>query len=267
MQIRKLEKTLGHRLFERSGRTLALTELGRTVFDYADEIFSLGRELLGALRGFPGKRSGRLHVGIPTFLPKLITYRLMEPVLHLPQDVQLICHEADLGELVAGLSRHRFDVILTDAPIHSPGLGRLFNHPLGDCDLAFCGVDALAARYREGFPESLDGAPVLLPTTATEMRRMLDRWLDEQPFNPRIVGEFDDIALMKEFGGGGAGLFPMPSAVLPEVKRQYGVDLVARIPTVRVRYYAVTSERKLTHPAAVTIAQQAKNGLLREQSP
>ena len=161
MQIRKLERALGHRLFDRSGRNLALTNVGRTVFDYADEMFSIGREMLGTLRGMPGKRSGRFHVGIPTSLPKLITHRLLAPILEMPQQIQLICHEADINELVTGLTRHKYDTILTDTPI-PPTLGvRTYNHLLGECDIAFCASPELAAKYREGFPQSLADCPVL----------------------------------------------------------------------------------------------------------
>lgn len=261
MQIRKLERALGHRLFDRSGRNLVLTDVGRTVFDYADEMFSLGRELLGTLRGLPGKRTGRLHVGIPTFLPKSITYRLLRPILQLPQPIQLICHEAELCELVNGLARHKYDAILTDRPIYATAGARCFNHLLGESEVALCAAPALAAQYRGNFPDSLDGCPMLLPSTATEMRRILDRWFDERPFNPRVVAEFDDMALMKEFGGGGGGVFPVPSAMLADLERQYVVELVGHLDDVRVRYYVVTTERKLTHPATVVIAQSAKQGL------
>ena len=261
MQIRKLERALGHRLFDRSGRNLVLTNTGRTVFDYADEMFSLGREMLGTLRGLPGKRSGRLHVGVPTCLPKLITHRLLEPVLQMPQSIQLICHEAEIDELVTGLVRHKFDAILTDSPI-PPTIGvRSYNHPLGECDIAFCATPALAEKYREDFPASLEGCPLLLPTALTDMRRHLDRWFDEHSLNPYVVAEFDDSALMKEFGGRGSGLFPAPSAVIPELKKQYGAEVVGRLPDVRIRYYVVTTERKLSHPATILIAKTARSGL------
>lgn len=263
MQIRKLEETLGHRLFDRSGRSLVLTEVGRTVYDYADEMFSLGRELLGTLRGVPGKRAGRLHVGVPTFLPKLITYRLLAPVLAMSQPVQLICHEAELAELAMGLARHKFEAILTDTLMHSAAGVRCFNHPLGECGVSICGISELAARYRPGFPESLDDAPFLLPSSATDMRRSIDRWFDTVPYSPRVVGEFDDSALMKEFGGGGAGLYPIPTAVLTEVLDQYCVEQIGELPNVRVRYYVVTTERKLSHPGTVVIVQNAK-GLLQD---
>jgi LysR family transcriptional activator of nhaA len=262
MQIRKLERSLGHRLFDRSGRSLVLTDVGRSVFDYADEMFSLGRELLGTLRGLSGRRSGRFHVGIPTFLPKVITHRLLEPVLQMPQSVQLICHEAEFNELVSGLVRHKFDAILIDTPLY-PTIGvRTYNHPLGECDIAFCAAPQLAEKYCDGFPRSLDGCPLLLPTAATDMRRSLDRWFDDHSVNPAIVAEFDDIALMKEFGGGGSGLFPVPSAMVPIVEPQYGVQLVGRLPDLKARYFVATTERKLTHPATILIVETAKRGLL-----
>jgi LysR family transcriptional activator of nhaA len=263
MQIRKLEKSLGHRLFDRSGRSLVLTEVGRTVYEYADEMFSLGRELLGTLRGLPGKNSGKLHIGVPSFLPKLITYRLLEPVLRMPQNVQLVCHEDDLSELVSGLARHRFDAILSDTPIHSAAAVRTFSHPLGECEIVICGVPELAAKYRARFPASLEDAPFLLPSPVSDVRRALDRWFDELPFNPRVVAEFDESSLMKEFGAHGSGLFPLPSIVLDEMRRQYGIELVGRVPNLRVKYYVVTTERKIKHPATAGIVQSAKAVMVR----
>jgi LysR family transcriptional activator of nhaA len=272
MQIRKLERALGHRLFDRSGRTLVLTDVGRTVFDYADEMFSLGRELLGTLRGLPGKRTGRVHVGIPTFLPKSVTYRLLQPILEMPDSIQLVCHEAEMGELANGLARHKYDAILTDRPMYTTMGARCFNHLLGESEIAFCAAPALAAEYRAGFPGSLEGCPLLLPSGGTEMRRMIDRWFDDHGITPRVVAEFDDSALMKEFGGAGSGMFPVPATMLDDLERQYGVELVGRLDEVRVRYYVVTTERKLTHPATVVIAQSAKrcfdgfNGATEEQN-
>jgi LysR family transcriptional activator of nhaA len=266
MQIRKLERSLGHRLFDRSGRNLVLTDVGRTVFEYADEMFSLGRELMGTLRGLPGKRTGRLHVGIPTFMPKVITYWLLAPVLRQQPGSQLICHEAELNELVVGLARHKFDAILADRPIQNTQGVRCFNHLLGESEIAFCGAPALAAEFGKDFPNALEGCPLLLPSLATEMRRAIDRWFDDRDFNPRIVAEFDDSALMKEFGGGGAGVFPIPSTVVPQVRSQYGVEVLGHLTDVHVRYYVVTTERKLTHPATVVIAQSAKRGLDGEAS-
>lgn len=261
-QIRKLERAIGHRLFDRSGRGLVLTEIGRTVYDYADDMFAIGREMLGALRGLPTSRSSRLQVGVPKCLPKLITYRLLEPVPQILQGVQIVCHEKEPSELVLDLSRHKYDVILSDAPLGSRSGVQGFNHPLGESRVAICGTETLVEKYQANFPESLDGAPLLLPMTSAEMRRSLDRYFDKEGLLPKVVGEFDDSALMKEFGAGGAGMFPIPSAVLPEVRRQYKVELIGYLPGVRVRYFAITAERKLKHPAVVVIAQHAKSGLL-----
>ncbi|MFO0946472.1 MAG: LysR family transcriptional regulator [Planctomycetota bacterium] len=263
-QIRKLERAIGHRLFDRSGRGLVLTEIGRTVYDYADDMFAIGREMLGALRGLPTSRSSRLQVGVPNSLPKLVTYRLLEPVPQILQGVQIICHEGEPGELLRDLSKHKYDVILSDAPLGPASGVRGYNHPLGECSVAVCGTKRLANAYRPSFPSSMDGAPFLLPTTSAEMRRSLDRYFDKEGFFPKVVGEFDDSALMKEFGMGGAGMFPVSSAVLAEVKRQYDVELVGYLPSVRVRYFAITAERKIKHPAVVLIAEHAKKGLLIE---
>lgn len=260
-QIRKLEKSLGCQLFDRSGRELVLTEVGKTVSDYADDMFAVGREMLGALRGLATDQSLRLVVGLQMVMPKLIAYRLLEPVLHFPQSMRIVCHEAPLEELAADLVRHRYDVVLSDTPIPAHQRVNSFNHPLGDCSVAICGVRDLANQLRRRFPQCLDGAPILLPTSNTEMRRRLDRWFDDKGYSPRIVAEFDDSALIKEFGHAGAGVFPVPSAVLSEVKQQYQVELVGILPEVRAEYFAVTLRRKLTHPAVVAISEAAKAGL------
>lgn len=261
-QIRKLEQTLGLKLFDRVGRGLQLTKAGHTVFEYAEEIFSLGRALLGSLNGGAIGNSDKLVVGIPNILPKLITYRLLEPLLHGPQRIQLICHEASINELIADLAVHRYDVIISDLPIAPSVRVKSFNHPLGECAIAFCGVKKLADRYRRGFPDSLDGAPLLLPTTSTDLRRALDRWFDDRGIRPWLAAEFDDSALMKEFGKGGLGLFPIPAAVVQEVVEQYSVVHVGTVEAVRARYYAITTERKLKNPAVVAIVEGARHGLL-----
>lgn len=266
MQIRRLERSLGGPLFERSGRNLALTELGRTVFEYADDMFSIGREMLGALRGTGEGRTARLYVGVRTVMPKLLTYRLLEPVLHMADPTQIVCREADLDELVTNLARHRFDVVLSDTPIPSEVRVRSFNHVLGESTVAICAVGPLAKVRRRGFPESLDGAPFILPTGETEMRRAVDRWFDSMNMTPRVVAEMDDSALLKEFGRFGAGLFPVPSVVLDDVKQQYSVELVGHLADVKIRYYAITTQRKLTHPAVVLISKIAKEGLLADPS-
>ncbi|QDU96419.1 transcriptional activator NhaR [Lignipirellula cremea] len=261
-QIRKLEKSLKQKLFDRSGRELVLTDVGKMVFEYAEDMFSVGREMLGALRGLPTDRSLKLMVGIPMVMPKLIVYRLLETVLHFPNSVQIVVHEAPLEILIADLAQHRYDVILSDAPLPSRATPRSFSHYLGSSGVAICATRELAGRLARRFPDSLDGVPMLLPTANTELRRGIDRWFDERGFAPRIVGEFDDSALIKEFGGAGAGVFPTPTAVLPQVKRQYDVQLLGYLEEVKLHYYAITLERKMTHPAVVAISQAAKEGLL-----
>ncbi len=262
MQIRKLETALGQKLFDRVGRGLELTETGRLVYDYAEEIFALGQEMMGTLNGHAGGKHCRLSVGLPNVLPKIITYRLLEPVLRQPERVQLICHEADMNQLIADLAIHRYDVIISDMPIAQSARVKSFNHPLGDCAVTFCATKSLAARYQRSFPESLDGAPMLLPTADTDLRRSLDRWFQSHGITPQIVAEFEDSALMKEFGQGSWGVFPIPAAIVSDVKRQYAVSVIGTIEEVRARYYAITTERKLKHPAVVTIAESARNGLL-----
>ena len=261
-QIRKLEKSLRQQLFDRSGRELALTDVGRMVFEYAEDMFAVGREMLGALRGLPSDRAMKLMVGIPMVMPKLIVYRLLEPILHAPQPVQIVCHEAPLDTLVADLVQHRYDVILSDMPVPSHSRARSFNHLLGSCGVAICATTELAGRLKRRFPQSLDGAPILLPASNTELRRGIDRWFDEHGYVPRIVGEFDDSALIKEFGQAGVGVFPIAAAVLPEVKRQYRVQLLGLLDDIKLHFYAITLERKMTHPAVVAISQAAREGLL-----
>jgi len=264
-QIRKLEKSLGQELFDRSGRELTLTEVGKTIFEYADEMFAVGREMLGALRGIPSDRTMRVIVGMPHVMPKLIVYRLLEPVLHL-QGVRIVIQQAPLDTLMSDLLRHQYDVILSDTPIAPHQRVRSFNHLLGESEIAICSRPELASRFRRRFPESLNGAPLLVPTPKTELRRLIDRWLDTNGLNPRIVAEINDSAVMKEFGHAGAGLFPVCAAVLPEVKRQYGVELVGRVADERMQFYAITLQRKLTHPAVVAISQAARDGLLADKS-
>ncbi|MEW4456326.1 LysR family transcriptional regulator [Bremerella sp. JC817] len=256
-QIRKLEKTLGHELFDRSGRDLQLTEVGRTVFEYADEIFSAGREMLGSLRGLPTERALRLSVGVPMYVPKLITYRLLEVVLRFPTQVQIEYHEAPMEQLVADLVRHKHDVIISDRPIASERKSRSFNHPLGDSPIAFCAVESLAEQLRGDFPNSLKQAPLLLPSPHTQLRCHLNQWFDENAISPRVVAQFDDSAMLNEFGSGGAGVFPTPAAVLDRVRRQYNVELVGTLEDVRSHFFAITAQRKLVHPVVMAISEEA----------
>ncbi len=266
-QIRALENALGEKLFIRSGRSLVLTEVGRMVYRYADEIFSLGRELVDTIRDRPTGRPVRLAVGVADVLPKLIAYRLLEPALSLPEPVQVICYEGKPERLLAELSLHGIDVVLSDAPIGPSVRVRAFNHLLGESSVSFFATVSLVSAHRKRFPGSLDGAPLLLPTDNTTLRRSLDQWFDSQGIRPRVVGEFEDRALLKAFGQAGVGIFPAPTAIEKEVQRQYGVSVVGRLESVRERFYAISVERKLRHPAVVAISEAARNRLFGKSVP
>lgn len=260
-QVRALERSLGVKLFTRSGRGLALTDAGRTAFRYADDMFTTGRDLLEALEGRPTGRPLRLVVGVADNLPKLITYRLIKPALGLPEPVQLVCHEGRVERLLAELAVHGLDVVLSDAPVGPDVRARAYNHQLGECGVTIFGTAEMARALRRGFPRSLDRAPFLLPSSATALRRSLDGWFDAQGIRPAIKGELDDSALMKVFGQSGEGLFPAPSAVERDVRKQYRVHVVGRVESVRERFYAISVERKLKHPAVVAISEAARQGL------
>jgi LysR family transcriptional activator of nhaA len=262
-QIRMLENSLGEKLFVKSGRRLMLSETGRTVYRYADEIFKLGRELQDTLKDRPVGRPLRVTVGVADVVPKLIARELLEPALRLPVPVRLVCREDKPDRLLADLALHELDVILLDAPASSHIKVKAFNHLLGECDVVFLAKKELTAEYINGFPAALHGAPVLLPSENTALRRALDHWFEENGIRPQIMGEFDDNALLNVFGQRGTGLFPAPSLVVDEVKRQFHVEAVGRLPDVRQRFYAVTVERRLVHPAAVAICHEARRLLSR----
>lgn len=260
-QLRALEKSLGAKLFTREGRGLALTDTGRVVYRYADEIFTLGRELRDTLRGRPAGRALRLAVGVADVLPKLVAYRLLEPALRLPEPVQVVCSDGKPEPLLAELAQHKLDVVLSDAPLSPGAKVRAFNHQLGECGVSVLGTPALAESFRGAFPDSLDGAPFLLPTANTALRRSLDHWFDARGLSPIVVGEFEDSGLLKTFGQAGAGLFVVPSVVEREVSRQYQVEPLGRVAAVRERFYAISVERRLKHPAVIAISEAARREL------
>ena len=260
-QLRALEDSLGEKLFHRVGRRLELTEMGRVVYRYADEIFSLGRELMDAVHGRPTGRPVRLAVGVADVLPKLITYRLIEPALKLPEPVRMIIREDKPERLLAELALHELDVVLSDAPMSPTVKVRAFSHLLGECGVTIFGTKELAAKYRRTFPRSLDGAPLLLPTENTSLRRGLDQWFEQHDLRPMVVSEIEDRALLKAFGERGVGLFPAPTVIENEVRRQYGVAVVGRIEAVKERFYAISVERRLKHPAVVAICEAARQQL------
>jgi len=260
-QVHALEGALGEKLFERAGRGLRLTEMGRVVFRYADEIFALGRELAESVKGQPTGRPLRLKVGVADGLPKLVAYRLIEPALSLPQPVQLVVHEQSTERLLAALALHDLDVVLTDR-VAPPGVSvRAFNHLLGDCGATLFAAPSLSIEYRRRFPQALDGAPFLLPGETSTLRRALEQWFERRRIRPRIVGEFDDSTLIKVFGQAGKGIFAAPSIIESSVCKQYGVTVVGRLDKVRERFYAVSAERRLKHPAVIAITESARREL------
>jgi LysR family transcriptional activator of nhaA len=264
-QIRTLEEALGGELFVRSGRKLELTELGHVVHRYAEEIFSLGRELMDTVRSHPTGQPSRLVVGVSDVVPKIITHRLLAPALALPDPVHIVVREDKTERLLAELSVEGLDLVLSDAPIAGQAHVRAFNHVLGECGVSFFAKPEIAKRLPRGFPRSLDGAPVVLPTPTTMLRRSLDAWFEALDVRPRIVAEVEDSALMKVFGEQGAGVFPAPTAVEREIVRRYGVRAIGHTDAVRERFYAITVERRIKHPAVLAISTAAREGILKER--
>jgi LysR family transcriptional activator of nhaA len=257
-QIHALEADLGEKLFSKVGRKLELTETGRVVYRYAEEIFSLGREMIDATRGRLTGQPLRLEVGLVDVVPKLVARRLLQPALNSQPSVRLICHEDNFEKLLARLALHELDIVISDAPIPTGSSVRAFNHLLGESPVSIFGEARLSRAYRRGFPGSLKGAPFLLPIEGSPLRRALNSWLDEHQIAPRIVGEFEDSALMKVFGADGLGLFAAPSVVAEEIMSQYQVELLGEASGVRERFYAVSIERRLKNPAVVAISEAAR---------
>lgn len=256
-QIAQFEDAVGEKLFDRIGRGLALTATGRGVFDYAEDIFALGRELTQFLGGRRVGRGSRLTVGVADALPKLVVTRLLEPAFRLAEPVQLHCYEDKAERLLAELALHGLDLVLSDVPaMPSSGAG-VFNHLLGECGVSVFAAPALAGRYRPDFPRSLNGAPFLLPTPNLALRRALDQWFDAAGIWPEVRAEIEDSALLKTFGSAGVGLFLAPAMVSEAVCRQYGVENLGPLESVQERFYLITPQRKIKHPAVVAILAHA----------
>ncbi|MES1182962.1 MAG: LysR family transcriptional regulator [Myxococcales bacterium] len=255
-QIKRLEELLGNPLFERKGRSLVLTEFGRTIFGYADEIFSLGRELMDAAKTQGAGRPRRLVVGVADVLPKLIVYRLLEPALRL--GIELVCREDYIDQLLAGLSIHEVDLVLSDSPVGANVGVRAFNHLLGESSISFFAIKSEAARLKRAFPGSLDGERFLFPEEQTVLRRSLDQYFEDNGIHPVFAAEFADSALAMSFGQAGAGIFAGPTVIEREIKKQYGVAVIGRARQVRERYYAISGERRLAHPGVLAISQAAR---------
>lgn len=260
-QIAQLEEKLGVALFRRTGRRLELTEAGHLALSYADEIFQVGNELEETLRNRHGERPFLFRVGIADVVPKFIAYRLLAPALGLPEPVRMVCREDKFERLLAELAIHRLDMVLADRPLPSGMDVKGYSHLLGKCGLTFFAAPDLAAKLKGEFPRLLDGAPLLIPGEDSAIRAPLLRWLRGQNIHPRLVGEFDDGALMKSFGQAGAGVFSAPSAIAAEVAVQYGVVSVGHTEAINEHFFLITVERKLNHPAALAVSEAAQQGL------
>jgi LysR family transcriptional activator of nhaA len=267
-QIKLLEDRLGRRLFRKSGRQLELTDDGRVALRYADEIFALGGELETALREKRGTREQELElrVGLEDVVAKSVAYKLLEPALNIDEPLRLICIEGNFTDLMAQLALHRIDLVLADEPLTRKLSVKAFNHKLGSSTVSFFAAPALAARLRQPFPRCLNGAPMLVPGGSSSVRPQFDAWLERHHVQPRVVGEFSDGALMKAFGRQGHGVFLSPSVVEEETVSQYGVQIIGRSDEISDDFYAITAERRITHPGVAAITQAARLELFSPRS-
>lgn len=263
-QLRLLEESLGQKLFRRSGRNLVLTETGQLVLNYADEIFSAGRELMNAVKQRPGKHPVRVNIGLTDAFPKLIAFQILRAAFRSEAAVHMICREGEIGPLVSHLQAHRLDIVLADEPASSALKAKTFNHRLGRSGVTFCAVPSLAAKLRRNFPQSLDGAPALLPTQNMGMRAALETWFDSKAIRPRLVGEFEDSALMEVCSTGGRGFTAVHTVVDRAALKHFGLRVIARVDECGTDFYAITAERRVKHPAAVAITEHAYSSVFAE---
>lgn len=261
-QIGLLEDALGTPLFAKKGRNLELTDAGRLALGYAQDIFALGSELEESLRNYPaGGRPVEFRVGVAEAVSKTIAYRLIEPATRLPTTMRLVCRESKLDSLLAELAAHRLDLVISDAPIPPSVSVRAYNHRLGESGVSFFASAGLFKHCKGKFPACLDGAPMLVPGDGAAVRPRLDRWRDANKLRPRVVGEFDDSALMKAFGQRGAGVFIGPTVLESEIEKQYGVKTLGRTQEIVEEFFAISVERRVTHPSVVAITAAAKDRL------
>ena len=260
-QIGLLEDTLGVPLFLRVGRRLELTETGRLALSYADEIFQIGNELEEALRARPERHAIPFRVGVDDAVPKSIAYRLLTPAMELASPVRIVCREDKLVRLLVELAIQRIDLVLADRPVPDEANVKGYSHKLGNCGITFFAAPRLAKTFKKKWPHLLDAAPLLIPGKDAAIRTPLMRWFDVHQLRPHIVGEFDDSALMQAFGQAGIGIFIAPSVIADEVQREHGVAVVGRTDEVTEQFYAISLERRLTHPAVVAINDTAHREL------
>jgi LysR family transcriptional activator of nhaA len=260
-QLKLLDEAVGQPLFNRVGRRLVLSDMGRLVFEYADEIFSVGAELANVVRGSRFEGPMTLTVGVVSSMPKLIAERIIAPALMGKDPVRVRCHEASLEQLLSEMAIHKIDIVLSDRQVPDGLNIKAFNHRLGESGMSFFAQRKLARRYTAAFPKSLTDVPMLLPTQHSALRRRLDDWFEDHRISPRIAGEFDDSALLKAFGEAGAGVFAAPSVIEDEICRMYRTSVIGRTDEIEERFYAISPERKLRHPAVVLITDTARSDL------
>lgn len=260
-QLSLLEQTYGIELFKRVGRQLELTEMGRIALPYAEQMFQLGGELEALLRAQPDEQQILFRVGVADVVPKSIVYRLIAPTMALNEPIRITCREDQLERLLADLAIQRLDLVISDSPMPSHLDIKGYSQKLGECGVSFFATAALAQVYGKDFPHGMQGAPLLIPGQQTVVRSRLMRWFAEQNVQPRIVGEFDDSALMKAFGKSGSGIFIAPSVIADEVMAQYDVELIGQTDAVTESFYAISVERKVKHPGIVAITEGARRQL------
>lgn len=257
-QIRELETAMGEKLFHREGRANKLTDTGQVALGYAEEIFALGREMMSAVKQRPGAKTLRLYVGVTDSFPKLMTNEFLKPVFLLPQTTHVICREGKLDDLLVQLAAHKLDIVLSDEPASSKNNLKTFTHVLGLSSTTICAEKKLAARLRKGFPQSLHDAPALLPVENTVLRRALELWFRELGIQPRVVAEFEDLAMIKVMATEGRGFIAVPTVALDEAVRRYGFQPIGRAKHCEMRFHAITTEKRIFHPAATVITSQAR---------
>jgi LysR family transcriptional activator of nhaA len=261
-QIKVLEDWLGRKLFRKVGRQLELTEHGRLALGYADQIFSLGQDLETALRQARGaQRRLDFRVGVADSVSKSVAYRLLEPALLIDQPVKLLASEGKFEDLLAQLALHRLDLVIADEPMPKRVSVKAFNHPLGSSAMSCFAAPGLKSRIKGPFPACLDGIPMLVPGATASVRRQLEGWFAKHQIAPVVVGEFDDAALMKAFGREGQGVFLAPSVLEEETCSQFGVSAIGRTSELVEEFYAVSVERRISHPCVLAITDAARGQL------
>ena len=260
-QIAALEGVLGEKLFRRGGRALTLPDVGQQVLGYAEEIFSLGQDLMSLAKQRPTLRPLRVQLGVADALPKMVAYRILQSVFRLGQPVQVSCWETKVSDMLVELAAHRLDLVLTDEPASSGVAANIFNHFLGECGVTFCAQARLAAKLRRDFPKSLNGAPALLPMSNSGLRRSLEKWFHSTGVRPRLVGEIEDPALVNILAVHGLGFIAVPTIVAKETIARFELRTIGHTEECQQQFYAISAQRKLNHPAVMAITSKAKSVL------